>query len=263
MSLVEPFFAYKRRNCRTVDGRPRRRRCAAPSRSATRASTRTATTAASGAAPARARARRTTLPRRRPVLRARDPEHPRPRLHAPGHDADHQPHLHRPRPAPARPRAQGPPPDEAIYKAPRRSMAAQNGYTSQSATSSTTRPARPRTGATTRPAARLHVRDRHGRVPPAVRETIGEYVGAGRVRRQGQPRGLPARDGERRRPSKHSVLTGYGPAGAQLRLRKAFVTRDLARADVQQRRRPICPRSRTTTPTRGTRSGSSTCSTPG
>ena len=72
MSLAEPFFAYKRRNCRPVDGQPSPPGACGLRPSATRASTPTATTAASGAARARARCPRTTptaAPRRSPSPR--------------------------------------------------------------------------------------------------------------------------------------------------------------------------------------------------
>ena len=102
MTLAEPFFAYKRRNCRPVDGaavtcadlragavplhrhRPEpqlRRLLGRPGRELA--------------------ARVRHLSRSGSVLRARDAQHPRPDLQAPGHDADHQPHVQQPRAAAA------------------------------------------------------------------------------------------------------------------------------------------------------------------
>ena len=75
---------------------------------------------------------RAGLPRRRPVLRARDAEHPRSGLQPPGHHADHQPHLLQPGAAPAGHPGAGPVRrTSGIYKALGDSMAANNGYASQ------------------------------------------------------------------------------------------------------------------------------------
>ena len=131
-NIVAHPFEYRRKNCRLPGGRGR---ATAPARRRAwprRAWTRTATTAPSGADRARAatsRTRRTTGPQ--PVLRARDAEHPRPHLGAPGDDADHQPHLLGPRPEGAWPEVPGPRRrTRAPMKALGDSMAAENGYLS-------------------------------------------------------------------------------------------------------------------------------------
>ena len=68
----------------------------------------------------------------RAVLGARDPGGPGPRLHPPGDDADHQPHVLRPRPAPAGSEVPGT--GRTTTRSTRRSATTwppQNGYTSQ------------------------------------------------------------------------------------------------------------------------------------
>jgi hypothetical protein len=99
--LGDPAGAYKRKNCRLVDNQKQPQPiCRAPQfRQFGTDPNRNYGGLWGGAARASSRAR--DLPRRRAVLGVRDPERPRPRLQAPGHDADHEPHLLEPRPAPA------------------------------------------------------------------------------------------------------------------------------------------------------------------
>ena len=97
-------------------------------------------------------------------------------------------------------RAQGPSPDEGIYKELGDRMSQQNGYTSQFGydlydTTGTTEDwsyyATGGLGYT----FEIGFNEFH----PPFEEAIGEYVGAGAYARQGQPRGILPRDGERRR----------------------------------------------------------------
>ena len=223
------------------------------------------------------------LPRRRPVLRAGDAEHPRRWSRAPGDDADHQPHVLGPRAAPAghrRSRARRR--TRPIYKALGDAMADRERLHEPAlATSSTTRPARPRTGATTPPAAsasrsRSAACDRRPRdrrvpdraLPPAVRRD-----GQGVRRRDGvrQTRAAAtatatARPTTRRRrtpPTRPSTPCSRAarPPGAILRLNKDVRHADLA----EQRRTSRSGRSRTSStrrmqvpPTRASSSGTST-----
>ena len=68
------------------------------------------------------------LPRRRPVLRARDPEHPRAAVHPLDHEPDHQPHVLEPRAAPAGRRGPRRAARGAAVKALGAKMAGHNGY---------------------------------------------------------------------------------------------------------------------------------------
>ncbi len=90
-----------------------------------------------------------------PVLGARDAQHPEGRLRQPGDDADHQPHDGGARAARARPRGDRRPRrrEPRLQGARRRDGQAQRLLQPEVASSSTTRPAPPRTGATTPPAA--------------------------------------------------------------------------------------------------------------
>ena len=189
-------FAYKRRNCR-VERRPGRaeRRVRAAGATAPAASTRTATTAASGAA--RARAPLPAYDTYRGAGPFSEPETQNVRelvSTPPGDDADHQPHVLQPRAAPAgRPRA-GPAAGRGdLQGARRRAWPRRTATRTSRATRSTTRPARPRTGATTRPAASAsRSRSARSEFHPPYERTVAEYEGAGATGRQGQPRGLPA-----------------------------------------------------------------------
>ncbi len=100
--LVDPALNYKRRNCRLVptDSVPARRlRDAALPRLRRRPEPQLRRPLGR---PGRERpAGLRHLPRHRPVLRARDAQHPRAGLEPPGHDADHEPHVLEPRAPPA------------------------------------------------------------------------------------------------------------------------------------------------------------------
>ena len=100
--VVDPAFAYKRKNCRITDFQ-----LPAPGECGLQAN-RTLGTDPNrnyggfwGGPRREPRPGERHLPRLGPVLRARDAERAPARLLAPGHDADHQPHLLRPRAAPA------------------------------------------------------------------------------------------------------------------------------------------------------------------
>ena len=100
------FFEYKRRNCR-IDAGPGhasgRLRAAAVPRLRRRPEPQLRRLLGRPGRERHPRVRH--LPRRRPVLRARDAERPLARLAPSGHDADHEPHVLQPRPAPAGHRA--------------------------------------------------------------------------------------------------------------------------------------------------------------
>ena len=200
------------------------------------APTPTATTAASGAAraparggPAPGRRLRPGLPRRRPLLRARDPERPRAGLGPPGHHADHQPHLLQPGPAPAGhpvPRARRR--TRPIYKALGDSMAAEQRLR-QPEELPALRHHRRHRGLDLlrhrRPG--LHVRDRPARLPPASTRDVSPSTRAPPRRRAtgGGNRAAYFKALENTADSsKHSTLTGKAPAGAVLRLKKSFTT---------------------------------------
>ena len=172
------------------------------------------------------------LPRPRPVLGAGVAEHPRARLEPPGHDADHEPHVLGPRAAPARRRRAGH--DASTSRSTRRSATRWRPRTAtraSTATSCTTRPARPRTGrynATGGP--RLHVRDRPPRLPPAVR---GDRAGVERAPPTTPPAEATApRTTWRRRTRPTRASTRCSPArrrpGRCCGCTKTFETADLA-----------------------------------
>ena len=62
------------------------------------------------------------------------------------------------------------------------------------------------------------------RVPPAVRGDIDEYLGAGAYAGKGNREAYFIALENTADATKHSVIEGTGPPGAQLRLRKAFLT---------------------------------------
>ena len=124
-------------------------------------------------------------------------------------------------------RAQGPPPDEGIYNGARRA----HGRT-RTATSTSPRYDLYDTTGTTEDwsyyaTGGLGYTFEIGceRVPPAVRGVRSdEYVGAGAYAGKGNREAFFIAMENAADASKHSVIAGTGPAGAQLRLRKAFVT---------------------------------------
>jgi hypothetical protein len=122
-------------------------------------------------------------------------------------------------------RAQGPPPDEAIYADLGARMAAQNGYTNQPSyalydTTGTTEDwsyyATGGLGYTFEigPEA-FH---------PAYEKTIAEYEGAGALAGKGNRAAYLLAMENAADASKHARLTGRAPAGAKLTLSKQFVT---------------------------------------
>ena len=122
-------------------------------------------------------------------------------------------------------RAQGPSPDEGIYKALGDRMSEQNGYTSQFGydlydTTGTTEDwsyyATGGLGYT----FEIGFNEFH----PPFAETIGEYVGAGAYAGKGNREAFLLAMENAADASKHSVIEGSVPPGALLRLRKAFVT---------------------------------------
>ena len=191
---------------------------------------------------------RPDLPRPRPVLRARDAQRPGARLPQPGDDADHQPHDGRPRAARARPgRARRPGRREPrLQGARRRDGQGERLLQPEVASSSTTRRARPRTGATTPPAASAS-RSRstaaprttttgdcddpafHPRYQRVVKEWDGTNPMADHTNDPGPNKGY---DGKGNREAyyiaaestlneqRHSVLEGSVPPGTTLRLTK-------------------------------------------
>lgn len=122
-------------------------------------------------------------------------------------------------------RAQGPPPDEAIYKDLGDRMAAQNGYLSQPSyglydTSGTTEDwSYPATGG-------LGFTFEIGpeRFHPAYEKTIDEYRGAGSYAGKGNRAAYLLAMENAADPARHSTLTGSAPAGARLTLSKTFVS---------------------------------------
>jgi Zinc carboxypeptidase len=122
-------------------------------------------------------------------------------------------------------RAQGPPPDEEIYEALGARMAANNGYTNQPSyalydTTGTTEDwsyyATGGLGFTFEigPDA-FH---------PAYEDTIAQYEGSGATAGKGNRAAYVEALRNAADPSKHSRLTGRAPAGSKLTLSKEFVT---------------------------------------
>ena len=188
------------------------------------------------------------LPRRGPVLRARDAEHPVARLRAPGHDAHHEPHVSEPHPAPAgrrAPRARRST-RRGLQGARRRDGARERLHQPDALRALRHDRRRPRTGPTTRPAAsatrsRSRPRTTTGRLrrPGFHPAYADDGQGVGRHERPGRPHGgratggvLPDGEGAtaRRTTSPPRALDEArqrhqgAPAGATLRLTKAFKT---------------------------------------
>ena len=189
-------------------------------------STRTATTARSGAATARAApsSSRTTAapaPFSEPEIR----EHPRADVGPPGHDADHEPHVLGPRAAPARRgRRRGRPSTSRSTRRSATRWLRRTATRASTATSSTTRPGRPRTGRTTRPAASA-TRSRSADLGfhPPFAETVERVERHDRLRTGGGNREAYYKAQENTAdPTKHSVLAGQAPNGSVLRLTKTF-----------------------------------------
>jgi hypothetical protein len=122
-------------------------------------------------------------------------------------------------------RAQGPSPDEGIYKALGDRMSQQNGYVSQfgydlyDTTGTTEDWSYYATGG-----LGFTFEIGHNEFHPPFAEAIGEYVGAGAYVGKGNREAFLLAMEHTADASKHSVIAGTGPHGAQLRLRKAFVT---------------------------------------
>ena len=122
-------------------------------------------------------------------------------------------------------RAQGPTPDEGIYKALGDEMSQQNGYTSQYAydlydtTGGTEDWSYYSTGGLGY-TFEIGFNEFH----PPFEETVGEYAGAGAYAGKGNREAFFLAMGNAADAAKHSVIAGSAPPGAQLRLRKAFVT---------------------------------------
>ena len=167
-------------------------------------------------------------------------------------DADHQPHDRRPRAARARPGGARRPGrrEPRLQGARRRRWPSTTATSARSRSSSTTRPARPRTGATTRPAASAS-RSRSTAAPRTTRPATATTRRSTRSSRRwsrsgtatspqadhaGDPGPDAGFDGQGNREAyyiaaestlneqRHSVLEGSAPAGATLRLTKAFKT---------------------------------------
>jgi hypothetical protein len=122
-------------------------------------------------------------------------------------------------------RSQGPPPDEAIYKDLGDRMAGENGYLSQPSyglydTSGGTEDwSYYATGG-------LGFTFEIGpdRFHPAYEKTIAEYTGAGAYAGKGNRAAYVLAMENTADPARHSTLTGTAPAGAQLSLTKTFVS---------------------------------------
>jgi hypothetical protein len=226
MSLSEPFFAYKRRNCRPVDGQPSpppicglqpfRYTGVDPNRNyggfwgGPGASSLPAYDTYRGPAPfsePETRNVRDYISKRQVTTMITNHTFTGLVLRPPGL------------------RAQGPSPDEGIYKALGDRMAQQNGYVSQFGydlydTTGTTEDwsyyATGGLGFT----FEIGFHEFH----PPFAETIGEYLGTGALAGKGNREAYLLAMENAADASKHSVLAGTGPPGAQLRLRKAFVT---------------------------------------
>ena len=178
------------------------------------------------------------LPRPGAVLRARVAQRPVARLPPPRGDADHQPHVHGPRPAPAGLAEIGPPIDEPRgYKELGDAMAAQR-LLQPAGSTSTTRPARPRTGATATGGSATRSRSTAAR--PTTRraaaraafhpryEEVREWEGGERAGRpvggHGNREAYYLAAESTLDEARHSVIEGTAPAGTTLKLTKAFKT---------------------------------------
>ena len=226
MTLAEPFFAYKRRNCRPADGQasppgacglaPFRYTGVDPNRNygglwgGPGASSLPAYDTYRGPAPfsePETRNIRDLVSKRQVVTLITNHTFSNLVLRPPGL------------------RAQGPPPDETIYNDLGARMAAQNGYTNQPAyalydTTGTTEDwsyyATGGLGYT----FEIGPDEFH----PPFEQAIGEYMGAGAQAGKGNREAFFLAMENAADAAKHSVVSGSGPPGAQLRLRKAFVT---------------------------------------
>ncbi len=226
MSLAEPFFAYKRRNCRPVDGQPSppgacglaplRYTGVDPNRNyggfwgGPGASSLPAYDTYRGAAPfsePETRNIRDLVSKRQATTLITNHTFSNLVLRPPGL------------------RAQGPPPDEGIYNDLGERMAAQNGYTNEPAyalydTTGTTEDwSYYATGG-------LGYTFEIGRdeFHPPFEGVVGQYMGAGAYAGKGNREAFFLAMENAADASKHSVIAGSAPPGAQLRLRKAFVT---------------------------------------
>ncbi|WP_432943460.1 M14 family zinc carboxypeptidase [Kribbella sp. CA-253562] len=120
----------------------------------------------------------------------------------------------------------GPTPDEAIYKALGDQMAAQNGYRSQfsyelyDTTGTTEDWSYYATGG-------LGFTFEHGASSfhPAFSNVVNYYFGSGSTAGKGNRAAFLLAAESTINPARHSVVTGSGPAGAVLRLKKSFTTR--------------------------------------
>ena len=226
MSLSEPFFAYKRRNCRTVDGQasqpptcglqPFRYTGVDPNRNyggfwgGPGASSLPAYDTYRGAGPfsePETQNIRDLVSKRQVTTLITNHTFTGLVLRPPAL------------------RDQGPTPDEGIYKALGDRMSQQNGYTSQYAydlydtTGGTEDWSYYSTGGLGY-TFEIGFNEFH----PPFAETVGEYVGAGAHAGKGNREAFFLAMENAADAAKHAVISGSGPAGAQLRLRKAFVT---------------------------------------
>ena len=226
MSLTEPFFAYKRRNCRPVDGQPSpppicglqafRYTGVDPNRNyggfwgGPGASSLPAYDTYRGPGPfsePETRNIRDLVSKRQVTTLITNHTFSNLVLRPPGL------------------RAQGPPPDEAIYNELGERMADQNGYLNQPSydlydTTGTTEDwsyyATGGLGYT----FEIGPNEFH----PPFEEYIDEYLGAGAYAGKGNREAFFLAMENAADATKHSVIAGSGPPGAQLRLRKVFVT---------------------------------------
>ena len=147
----------------------------------------------------------------------------------PGDDVDHQPHLLEPGAAPARASNRGPtPPDEKALQALGDRMA-QGERLHEPGRIRALRHIRrrPRTGATTRPAATAT----RSRSAPTLstrrsRDVIAEYRGTTTPRARAAATAPPicSRPAQRRHRSSHSLISGEAPPGARLSPQEEFKT---------------------------------------
>ena len=193
---------------------------------------------------------RAGLPRHRSLLRARDAQRARPRVQAPGHHADHQPHLLQPPAAPAGHPGAGPAGRRGGLQGARRLDGGAERLP-QPAQLPALRHHRRHRGLDLlrhrRPG--LHLRDRPGQLPPAVRaddrRVRGHPAGQRPTDRAATARPTSRRSRARRTPPATPCSSGKAPRGAVLRLRKKLQDQDLA--GDQRRRRGGARSSRSTT----------------
>ena len=248
--LGTPGNAYKRKNCRIVDGQDTPDgTCAVgrhqPRRLRGRRRPEPQLRRLLGRPRRLGPVRRPHLPRRGGVLRAGDAEHPRADQRPAGDHADHQPHLLEPG-APAERRRPRPGARERGHPAgrPVRRGRAAGARRRDGRAERLREPAR--VGALRHHRLhgglvvqrhrrlRLHLRDRPGRVPSAVPGGGRRVPRRRAVRRPGQPGGVPDRAGERRRPG--GALGAHRPGAGR---------RDPAAEEDLRLARPGTARSRT------------------